>query len=197
MLGKWSCHGIPLSLRTPFYPEPPPELLHELFPWIEREQAALNARAADNPNARDYALKHFLSLLSWFRLVLLQDAAVLSNSHGSLAIFGYAPFNTPQFHSFASTSVAVMAQAVADAKLALQNLPDQYAHTFQGMITNSNMEQQQIYAEQNHRIATLMQKVEKMSALLEMQSGSRKARRRKGKSGQFGPSPFPSSSISD
>jgi Centromere DNA-binding protein complex CBF3 subunit, domain 2 len=167
-------------------PDPPPELLHQLFPWIEREQAALNARAAVNPNARDYALKHFLGLLSWFRLVLLQDAAVLSNSYGSLPIFGYPPFNTAKFHLFASTSMAVMAQAVADAKLALQNLPDQYAHTFQGLITNSNMEQQQIYAEQNRRIAMLTQTVEKMSALLEMQSGSKKARRHKGKGGQFG-----------
>jgi hypothetical protein len=91
-----------------------------------------------------------------------------------------------------------MAQAVADAKLALQNLPDQYAHTFQGLITHSNMEQQQIYAEQNRRITTLTQTVEKMSALLEMQSGSKKARRRRGLGGQFGPSPFlPSSTLMD
>jgi hypothetical protein len=83
-----------------------------------------------------------------------------------------------------------MSQAVQDAKLALQNLPDQYAHTFRGLITNSNMEQQQIYAQQNRQIAELRQTVEKMSALLEMQAGSKKARRRKGKNGQFGPSPL-------
>lgn len=159
--------------------DPPPELIRQLFPWIEQEQAALNARSAADPNARDFALKHFLTLLSWLRHVLLQDAAVLSTSHSSLQIFRYAPFNTAAFQSFASTSASVVAQAAEDARLQLQNLPDQYALTFRGLITSSAMEQQRVHAAQNRQIVELTQTVEKMAALLEMQSGSKKSRRRR------------------
>jgi hypothetical protein len=166
--------------------DPPLELVHQVFPWIEQEQAALEARSAANPNTRDFALKHFLTLLLWLRRVLLQDAAILSTTHSSLPIFAYAPFNTAAFHAFAAGSAAIVRQAAEDARLQLQNLPDQYAHTFRGLVTSSTLEQQRIFAAQSHQIVELTHTVEKMTSLLEMQSGSKKSRRRrKGKDGQF------------
>ncbi len=136
-------------------------------------------------DTRDFALKHFLELLLWFRCVLLQDAAVLSVSYPGLPIFQYAPFNTPAFHTFAKTSTAVMAQAEEDARLALHNLPENVAHSFRGMIAGVTLEQQRLYAMQNLKIAHLTQTVNQMLGIVEMKSGSKKRQRQNAQQGLF------------
>ena len=157
--------------------EPPSDLLQQVFPWIEREQAALEARSVANPNARDFALKHFLALLKWLRLVLLQDMAVLSTSYPSLPILAFAPFNTASFRGFATSSAATIHRAAEEARLQLQNLPDMYAQTFRGLVASSALEQQRIFTKQSHQIRELTQTVEKLSELLDMQSASKRSRR--------------------
>jgi hypothetical protein len=163
--------------------DPPQELLQQIFPWIEQEQAALEARSAADLNSRDFALKHFLTLLQWFRRVLIQDAAVLSTSHRELPIFSFAPFNTPVFHVFAESSTAIMAQAEEDARLALHNLPENIAHSFRGMIAGVTLEQQRVYSAQNREIARLSESVNRMVGIVEMERGSKKHRRRKAQQG--------------
>jgi hypothetical protein len=150
--------------------------MQQVFPWIEKEQAALEARSAANPNARDFALQHFLALLKWLRRVLLQDVAVLS-THGSIPLFAFAPFNTATFHAFAASSAAVIHHATENARLQLQNLPDLYAQTFRGLVVSSTLEQQRIFLEQSSQIKELTQTVKELTNLLEMQSGSKKPRR--------------------
>jgi hypothetical protein len=159
--------------------------MQQIFPWIEQEQAALDARSVANPNARDFALKHFLTLLRWLRRVLLQDAAVLSSSYGSLPFLAFLPFNTAAFQTFASSSTAIIHQADEEARLQLQNLPDQYAHTFKGLVTSSALEQQHISTLHNHQIMELTQTIQRLSNLVEMQSASKKSRRYRTSKGQY------------
>ena len=160
--------------------------MQQVFPWIEQEQAALDARSAANPNARDFALKHFLTLLKWLRLVLLQDMAVLSTSYSSLPLMAFAPFNTTSFRDFAASSAAIIHHAAEEARLQLQKLPDLYAQTFRGLVTSSTLEQQRIFTAQSHQIRELTETVEKMSELLNMQPALKRSQhRRKGKSNSF------------
>jgi Centromere DNA-binding protein complex CBF3 subunit, domain 2 len=156
--------------------------MKQIFPWIEQEQAALDARSVANPNARDFALKHFLALLKWLRRVLLQDAAVLSSSYGSLSFLTFPPFNTATFQAFASSSVPTIHQAEEEARLQLQNLPDQLAHTFRGLVTSSTLELQRMCTLQSHQITELTQTLRSLTDLVKMQSASKKSRcRRTGK----------------
>lgn len=46
--------------------DPPPQVVAELFPWVEKEAAALEERVEQNKYAEDYALRHFLRVLTWF-----------------------------------------------------------------------------------------------------------------------------------
>ena len=46
--------------------EPPEELMCQLFPWLEAEQAALTARYRENTHYQDIALVSFFETLSWF-----------------------------------------------------------------------------------------------------------------------------------
>jgi hypothetical protein len=96
-----------------------------VFPWIEEEQAVLDICVQHlGRRANDYALWNFLSVLVWFRQVLLQDAALIYNSHPSCKIFTFPPFNTPEFKLFSDRAPVVIANAERDASIALQNLPE-------------------------------------------------------------------------
>ena len=121
--------------------DPPAELLGVLFPWVEGEIRALQERRSSNRLAIDIALWQFLHLLIWLRLVLLQDAAVLFMLYPECSIFKYAPFNTDTFRTFAARSVSQIEQAQEEARLALQNLPDNVASSVRGAITNFSLEQ--------------------------------------------------------
>lgn len=102
---------------------PPEELCSELFPWIEEARKDYIKRAQTNPNCVDMALDGFLNALNWFRSVLLQDLAILRVDHPTAPIFSFAPFNTPQFETFATTLVNNVAQAKDAKTQEFQNLP--------------------------------------------------------------------------
>jgi hypothetical protein len=123
--------------------EPPANLLAHVFPWVEQEQAALHARARDNPLANDMALKQFLQLLIWLRTVLLQDAAVLFVQDPSCPIFRYSVFQTAAFRDFAAASQQALTDAEEKARLSFERLPDHLVKSLQGILTNSRLEQQQ------------------------------------------------------
>lgn len=121
---------------------PPRDLLSQIFPFVESAQAELQDRVRQLPLATDIALKQFLSVLTWFRTILLQDGAVLYSRYPQLSIFQFAPFNTPQFHAFASQSVQQVASAEEASRLAFQNLPRHLIASLQGIVTNLSLEQQ-------------------------------------------------------
>jgi len=121
---------------------PPRDLLSQIFPFVESAQAELQDRVRQLPLATDIALKQFLSVLTWFCTILLQDGAVLYSRYPQLSIFQFAPFNTPQFHAFASQSVQQVASAEEASCLAFQNLPRHLIASLQGIVTNLSLEQQ-------------------------------------------------------
>jgi hypothetical protein len=57
---------IQRTINSKTFTDPPNEILKQLFPWIEQEQAALLSRERANPLARDIALHQFLSTMIWF-----------------------------------------------------------------------------------------------------------------------------------
>lgn len=123
--------------------EPPSELLNALFPWVEAEISALDKQRSIDRLAQDISLWHFLHLLIWLRLVLLQDAAVLYTKHPDCSIFKYAPFNTLAFREFAATAAAQITQAEEEARLAFQHLPEHLVQSLRGVVTGLSLEQKQ------------------------------------------------------
>jgi hypothetical protein len=112
----------------------PAELTAQVFPWVEMERAALEKRTSANRNALDLALKEFLKLMQWLRLVLIQDAAVLLLLVPSAAIFHYPPFNSCTFANFSASSISAVAAAEETARLALDKLPHQISSSLGGLL---------------------------------------------------------------
>ena len=128
-------------------PGPPQDLLTQIFPFVESAQAELQDRVRKSSLSTDIALKQFLSVLTWFRTVLLQDGAVLYSRYPQLPVFQFHPFSSPQFHAFASWSVQQVASAEEASRLAFQNLPQHLITSLQGIVTNLSLEQQAQRAE--------------------------------------------------
>ena len=96
---KWLtvlCEGVPDNLCT------------AIFPWVEAELENLHQRQSANPNACDISATKFLEVLTYFRLVLLQDLALLHHQFPRSAIFTVPPFNSDAFHKFAEGAPALV-----------------------------------------------------------------------------------------
>lgn len=129
--------------------DPPPDLLDQIFPWIEAEQSVYQTRVAQTgEKAHDGALVAFFSLLEWFRVVVLQDAAILFQKYPTCTIFQHAPFNTTSFQKFSSDAVTVISDAEVQAELNLKNLPEAAAEAVRGMFTAAAMKQEVV----QHRV---------------------------------------------
>jgi hypothetical protein len=107
--------------------------------------AALDTRMSASQLNRDIALKQFLLLLQWLRVVLLQDCALLYARYPMCPIFRFAPFTFPSFVTFSANAAAVVTTAEETAWLAFHNLPDHMARSMCGYATDLQMRQ-----EQNH-----------------------------------------------
>ncbi|KAK7024129.1 hypothetical protein R3P38DRAFT_3270510 [Favolaschia claudopus] len=158
--------------------EPPVDVLATIFPWVEEQLAALDARETSNRMARDIALRHFLGLLIWLRTVIVQDAAVLYVRHPTAAIFQYPPFNSSPFRNFATQSTAAIAKAEKEVALALEKLPQNIANTFNAAMSRLAIDQEierqtnQVYQDD------LKSKLSVLQDLIE-QGGSRPKKKRK------------------
>ena len=131
------------------------------------------------------ALKQFLSFLTWFRTVLLQDGAVLYSQHSQLPVFQFHPFNTLQFHAFASQSAQQVASAEEASCLAFQNLPQHLIASLQGIVTNLSLEQQAQQAENEALCLEVQQHVATQNMLLaELSQWPPKGQRAAGRSGR-------------
>ena len=128
--------------------EPPLSLLQLLFPWAEAEEQALQERRQSiGKNGEDYALKHFLHLLIRFRRIILQDAAVLFSKYPESPFFNFAPFNSPEFRAWASTSTRIIEAAVKKSPHQLEQLPEAIAASFNGVMTTHNIQQEKVMEE--------------------------------------------------
>src|ERR1700678_1026491 len=148
--------------------EPPPELLVNVFPWIEKERMALNVRSKlEGRHGQDNALSALLDLLVYFRRVLLQDAAVLSAMYPCFPIFKFSPCDSVLFQQFSASSLEIITRTEADIRHQLARLPEDVAATFKGLLTSSAMQDEEIRQslkstqnnmERNLQIAQDMQK---------------------------------------
>jgi hypothetical protein len=158
--------------------EPPADCLAYLFPWVEPEMAALETRMSASRLNRDIALKQFLVLLQWLRVVLLQDCALLYARYPMCPIFRFAPFTFPSFATFSANATAVVTAAEETARLAFHNLPDHMARSMRGYATDLQMKQ-----EQNHsKVCDELRELREQNARLELllsNKGSRKSSKAK------------------
>ncbi|KAK7013279.1 hypothetical protein R3P38DRAFT_3207375 [Favolaschia claudopus] len=121
---------------------PPEDVVEALFTFVEPELRKLAERRAQKREAEDYALRQFLELFVWLRVVLVQDAALLFTACPNAPIFQYPPFDSLSFRAFARTAAHTIQQAEEAATMQLKNLPQNVANTFSGIVKNLNMQQQ-------------------------------------------------------
>lgn len=137
--------------------EPPPELLATLFPWVEEELCALEKRSQENSNAQDYALRHFLTVLVWFRTVILQDAALLFSKDPSYALWSYEPFCRPAFRAFAANAEPELGRAAERTRAVYQLVPEHMVAGFRDLTTGMLFGQQRHQVSVNTRLANVEQ----------------------------------------
>ena len=80
------------------YLMPPEELQRMIFPGLEEIEAMNNAKPE---REQDIAVRCFMNLLRWFRVVLLQDAVFLRRKYPTLKIWRESVFNNVMFENFA------------------------------------------------------------------------------------------------
>ena len=146
--------------------EPPTELLQQIFLWVESELAALNVQAQGDRCSKDIALRQFLKLLLWLRTVLLQDGAVLYSLYPHSWLFSYRPFNTKHFQEFAARSVAIIAHAKSEARLAYGNMPEHLVTSLCGSYAALWLEQRREQEENTHCLQALGEQYTKVEGLL-------------------------------
>ncbi|KAF4621784.1 hypothetical protein D9613_012121 [Agrocybe pediades] len=120
---------------------PPPSILSSLFPWVESEKEAYEGRVNKyGPKAVDIALRHFLDLVAYLRVVLIQDAAILYQKHPNNALWNYAPFNGNEFRDFSQQSHKIIEQAALEATENFKRLPEQVAATIHATLESSQIQ---------------------------------------------------------
>lgn len=128
--------------------DPPPELLRQIYPWIEKEYADFRERRQKLGRiAQDPALQFFLDLLLELRRVLLQDAAILYTRYPGTPIFQHSPLNTQLFRDFAASSIEILAAAEREAQQQLSQLPETYANMVRNTAIANQIETEKMRAE--------------------------------------------------
>jgi len=155
--------------------EPPPILLLQLFPWLEGELEALVTRQHHHRHSQDVALQHFLHLLVWLRIVLLQDAAILYTKYPDANIFAYAPFNTPVFRTFATSSTAAIEEVEEAAHLAFKDCPENLARGLRGAIAAQQLENKKGSKAINARFDMLLEELQHASRAASQAQGTRRS----------------------
>jgi len=157
----------------------------QVFPWVEAETAALEKRTAADRNALDLALKEFLKLMLWLRLVLIQDAAVLLPLIPNAALFRYPPFNSPAFAAFSAHSVSAITTAEENARLALDKLPSQVSSSLGGLLQmlTANREQDRLLNQAAQQ--RVMQQLESLHRPCSPQPHPVRSRARRRKAGEL------------
>jgi Centromere DNA-binding protein complex CBF3 subunit, domain 2 len=126
---------------------------------------------------RDIALKQFLKLLQWLRVVLVQDAAVLYSRYPTCPIFRFAPFTYPSFTTFSANAAALIVAAEEKARLAFHNLPDHMARSMRGYATDLQMMQEQNHNKVCERLHELQEQNVRLELLLSNFTGSKRKKK--------------------
>jgi hypothetical protein len=129
-------------LTQSLFADPPADVMGHLFPWVEAELTALEVCVAQSRCNQDIALRQFLKLLQWLRLVLVQDCALLHSKYPQCPIFHIAPFTFPSFTAFSANAAALVAAAEEKARLAFHTLPDHVARSMRGYAADLQMKQE-------------------------------------------------------
>lgn len=155
-----------------------------VFPWIDKELSELESRTRRNRFCQDIALRQFLLVMKWFRLVLLQDLAVIYTMNPHCYIFGYAPFNSPSFREYAIRSSLIISTANEEAERAVKQLPEAMASSMRGVINGVTQGQQLMQERDEKRWKSMQSDVADLKALVEgiaLPKKSRGAKRSFGK----------------
>ncbi|KAF8583497.1 hypothetical protein K439DRAFT_1617415 [Ramaria rubella] len=151
-------------------PEAPlPNIEAQIFPWVEEQMAALQARYAANPKAMDLSLQSFLLLLQMMRRILIQDLAVLYLDVPDCLIYSVSPFNTPEFQQYAEVAPGLISEAENTARSALKNLPEHMAQSLRGVVQNAVASQQaqaSLHADQFKALEDALMRMEGYLGLL-------------------------------
>lgn len=124
------------------FTDPPADVMGHLFPWVEAELNALEVRVTQSRCNQDIALRQFLKLLQWLRVILVQDCALLHAKYPHCPIFCFAPFTFPSFTAFSANAAALVAAAEEKARLAFHTLPDHMARSMRGYAADLQMKQE-------------------------------------------------------
>jgi Centromere DNA-binding protein complex CBF3 subunit, domain 2 len=127
---------------------------------------------------RDIALKQFLKLLQWLRVVLVQDAAVLYSRYPTCPIFHFAPFTYPSFTTFSANAAALIVAAEEKACLVFHNLPDHMARSMRGYATDLQMMQEQNHNKVCERLRELQEQNVCLELLLRNSTGSKRKKKK-------------------
>lgn len=132
-------------------------------------------RTTLSPYNRDIALRNFLELLKWLRVVLVQDCALLYAQYPQCPIFRFAPFTFPSFITFSANAAALVTATEEKARLALHNLPDHMARSMRAYVTDLQIKQ-----DQNHsKVCDKLQELQEQAAHLELLVGTSKGSKHK------------------
>lgn len=160
--------------------ETPPDVVAQIFPWVEDELKALKMRIATNPLASDLALERFLGLLKDMRQILVQDLAALFKKIPTSYIYSCVPFNSTSFRQFAHIVPGLIEESEKMTKLALQNLPEVVIQTVSGTVGLSVMTQKEESAKTRTTLHSLEATVNKILGSIEyMQYDTHPRKRRK------------------
>jgi hypothetical protein len=102
----------------------------------------------------------------WFRVVILQDAAVLYSRYPHLSIFAYKPFNSQAFRNFAASSTAVIAHAESKARLAYENMPKHLVASLRGTYADLRLEQRKEQEKNSRMLESLDQRYSDLEGLI-------------------------------
>ncbi|CAD6889532.1 unnamed protein product [Tilletia caries] len=114
--------------------DPPSSLCDALWPQAAREEAAVRARHASGGQV-DQAAISFLDLLKWLRVVMLQDAALLSTAHPSLPLWSLPPFSSPDFDQFRRDLTTTIKETVNPIEVTISQLIPRLGHALADLRT--------------------------------------------------------------
>lgn len=157
---------------------------------MEEQLTDLRSRTQSNPLCQDIALRQFLQLLQWFRIVLLQDLAVIYAINPSCSIFQYPPFTLTTFKTFAESSKVLLKVAECNAEQALKTLPDTMAQSMRGLVQSLTQEQYHSRERSDAQWTLINSKLENMEALVMGFREGKSGKRKQGKSGAQEPGKY-------
>lgn len=143
-------------------------MVSSIFPWVETEEQARQERRQElGKRGEDIALKNLLSLLIHLRVIILQDAAVLSVKYPDCAFFQQPPFSTLAFRDWASSAATVIDNAEEQSRLRLEVFPEHVVQSLRGILNEGHITQQLESQATQTRQHQIQAELNEMKGLLE------------------------------